>query len=54
MGYGPSPVLYKDKVIVLADQDDGDKSFIAALRASDGRIAWRHRAAESWVPAEHR
>ncbi len=40
-GYGPSPVLYDDKVIVLADQDDPDKSFIAALAVSDGKVAWK-------------
>jgi outer membrane protein assembly factor BamB len=41
LGYGPSPVLYEDKVIILADQDDGDKSFIAALSGADGRIVWK-------------
>jgi outer membrane protein assembly factor BamB len=41
LGYGPSPVLYKDEVIVLADQDDGQKSFIAALSSADGRVAWK-------------
>jgi outer membrane protein assembly factor BamB len=40
-GYGPSPVLYKDKVIVLADQDDTDKSFIAALSNADGKAVWK-------------
>jgi outer membrane protein assembly factor BamB len=41
LGYGPSPVLYKDKVILLADQDEGAKSFIAALNSADGRVVWK-------------
>ena len=40
-GYGPSPVLYQDKVIILADQDDTAKSFIAALSTVDGRVLWK-------------
>lgn len=40
-GYGPSPVLYKDTVIVLADQDYIDKSFIAALSTADGKVVWK-------------
>jgi outer membrane protein assembly factor BamB len=40
-GYGPSPVLFEDKVIVLADQDDSEKSFIAALSAADGSVVWK-------------
>src|ERR1022692_2995230 len=39
LGYGSSPVLFEDKVIVLADQDDGDHSFIAALSTKDGTVA---------------
>jgi outer membrane protein assembly factor BamB len=41
LGYGPSPVLFEDKVIVLADQDDGDRSFIAAISAADGKVVWK-------------
>jgi outer membrane protein assembly factor BamB len=41
LGYGPSPVLYKDKVIVLADQDSGEKSFIAALSTATGQVVWK-------------
>jgi len=41
LGYGSSPVLFEDKVIVLADQDDGDHSFIAALSIADGKTAWK-------------
>lgn len=38
-GYAPSPVLYRDKVIVLAEYD-GD-SFLAAFDRRDGREVWR-------------
>src|SRR5258708_9470200 len=41
LGYGSSPVLFEDKLIVLADQDDGDRSFIAALSTADGKLAWK-------------
>lgn len=41
LGYGSSPVLFEDKMIVLADQDDGDHSFIAALSTVDGKVAWK-------------
>ncbi|SRR5579871_466999 len=41
LGYGSSPVLFEDKVIALADQDDGDHSFIAALSQSDGKVVWK-------------
>lgn len=41
LGYGSSPVLFEDKLIVLADQDDGDHSFIAALNTADGKAAWK-------------
>ena len=41
LGYGSSPVLFEDKLIVLADQDDGDHSFIAALSTADGKVAWK-------------
>lgn len=50
LGYGPSPVLFEDKVIILADQDDGDESFIAALSAADGKIVWKtpRKIANTW------
>ena len=41
LGYGSSPVLFDDKLIVLADQDDGAHSFIAALNTKDGKVAWK-------------
>jgi outer membrane protein assembly factor BamB len=40
-GYGPSPVLLEGKVIILPDQDDSEKSFIAALSTADGRVVWK-------------
>ena len=44
LGYASSPVLFGDTVLVLADQDDGTKSFVAALSAADGRWRGRRRA----------
>lgn len=38
-GYAPSPVVYRDSVIIAAEYD-GD-SFIAALRREDGGQLWR-------------
>jgi len=41
VGTGVSPVLAGDKVIILADQDEGANSFIAAVSAKDGSVAWK-------------
>ena len=41
VGTGVSPVLAGDKVIILADQDEGKNSFIAAISSADGKIAWK-------------
>ncbi len=41
LGYGSSPVLFEDKLVLLADQDDGERSFITALSTSDGKVAWK-------------
>ena len=38
-GYAPSPLLYRDVVIVAAEWDGA--SYIAALKRSDGTPAWR-------------
>ncbi len=38
-GYAPSPLLYRDVVIVAAEWDG--ESYIAALKRSDGTPAWR-------------
>ena len=41
VGTGVSPVLAGDKVVILADQDEGENSFIAAVSKSDGKLAWK-------------
>ena len=41
VGVGTSPVLYKDLIILQCDEDNGDKSFIAALDTKTGKPAWR-------------
>src|SRR5258708_5821363 len=51
VGTGVSPVLVDDKIVILADQDEGEGSFIAAVSASDGKIAWRvpRKAMITWM-----
>jgi outer membrane protein assembly factor BamB len=41
MGTATSPVLYKNLVIVQADSEEGETSFIAAFDKATGREAWR-------------
>lgn len=41
VGIGTSPVLYKGKVILQVDFDEGEKSFIVAFEAKTGSEAWR-------------
>jgi outer membrane protein assembly factor BamB len=41
VGVGTSPVLYKDLIIVQADEDNGDQSFVVALDKRTGKEAWR-------------
>jgi outer membrane protein assembly factor BamB len=50
LGYGPSPVLFEDKVLILADQDSGDKSFLAAISAADGKVVWKvdRKLSQTW------
>jgi outer membrane protein assembly factor BamB len=38
-GHGTSPILYRDLVILLCDQDDG--SYLIALDKDTGRVRWR-------------
>src|ERR1051325_1208297 len=38
MGYGTSPVLYNNLVILQCDQDSGEGSFIAAVRSEERRV----------------
>jgi outer membrane protein assembly factor BamB len=41
VGVGTSPVLYKDVVILLCDEDNGDKSFVVGLDKKTGKEVWR-------------
>lgn len=41
VGTGTSPVVWRDKVIVLCDEDNGEQSFLAAFDARTGKQAWR-------------
>jgi outer membrane protein assembly factor BamB len=41
VGVGTSPVLYRDLVILLCDEDNGEKSFVVALDRRTGKEAWR-------------
>ena len=51
VGTGVSPVLFEDKIIILADQDEGENSFMAAVSTKDGKIAWKvaRQAQVSWT-----
>lgn len=41
MGNGASPVLYKNLLILQCDEDNGERSFIAALDKKSGKEVWR-------------
>ena len=41
VGVGTSPVLYESLVIVLCDEDNGEKSFVVALDRASGKEVWR-------------
>ena len=41
LGVGTSPVLLDDLLIILADEDSGDDSFIVALDAATGKEVWK-------------
>ena len=41
LGVGTSPVLHDGLLIVLADEDSGDDSFIVALDAATGEEVWK-------------
>lgn len=51
IGTGVSPVLFQDKILILADQDDGQSSFLAAVSTADGKIAWKvaRKEAITWT-----
>ena len=40
VGTGVSPVLAGGNVVILADQDEGKNSFIAAVSSATGKIVW--------------
>ena len=42
LGVGTSPVLHDGLLIILADEDSGDDSFIVALDAATGEEVWKH------------
>jgi outer membrane protein assembly factor BamB len=46
-GFSNPPVLFKDKVIV--DGDGKDKSFLIALRRSDGNTVWRNNRSNKGI-----
>ena len=43
LGIGPaaSPVIVKDRVILLFDQEEGEGSFLCALSAKNGEMVWK-------------
>ncbi len=51
VGTGVSPVLFEDKILILADQDEGEGSFLAAVSKADGKISWKvpRKAALTWT-----
>ena len=51
LGVASSPVVVGDVVVIQADEDSGDASFIVALDASTGKEVWRQERAVqvSWT-----
>lgn len=51
VGAGASPLLYGNLVIVLCDEDSGEKSFLAAFDKETGKEAWRvpRKVQVSWA-----
>jgi outer membrane protein assembly factor BamB len=51
LGTGTSPVLHGNLLILLCDEDSGEKSFILALDKRDGREVWRtpRKVQVSWA-----
>jgi outer membrane protein assembly factor BamB len=51
VGVGTSPVLYRDLVVLLCDEDNGESSFIVALDRRTGKETWRvpRRVEVSWA-----
>jgi outer membrane protein assembly factor BamB len=51
LGTGTSPILHGNLLILLCDEDSGEKSFIVALDKRDGREVWRtpRKVQVSWA-----
>ncbi|MGH9331631.1 MAG: PQQ-binding-like beta-propeller repeat protein [Vicinamibacterales bacterium] len=51
LGTGTSPILHGQMLILLCDEDSGEKSFIVALDKRDGREVWRtpRKVQVSWA-----
>lgn len=51
VGVGTSPLLYEDVVILLCDEDNGERSFIVGLDKKTGREVWRvaRKVQVSWA-----
>ena len=51
LGYATSPVLHGNLVIVQCDEDNGEKSFIAAFDKATGKEVWRQarKVQSSWA-----
>jgi len=41
VGVGTSPILYRDLLILLCDEDNGEKSYLVALDRRTGKEKWR-------------
>lgn len=41
VGVGTSPLLYKDVVVLLCDEDNGDRSYVVGLDKKTGKEVWR-------------
>ncbi len=41
VGTGGSPVLFEDLILLLCDQDEGERSFLAAISTRDGKVVWK-------------
>ncbi len=51
VGVGTSPLLYRDLVILLCDEDNGDKSYLVGLDRRTGKEIWRtpRKVEVSWA-----
>jgi outer membrane protein assembly factor BamB len=51
VGYGISPLLYRDLVLVQCDEDNGDNSYLAAFDKRTGKQVWRvaRKVQVSWA-----